>query len=177
MNPGAWLALALLAGAPPAKAPLRNPGKISAQAKPSPKRPVQITADSFDLKTEAHQARWQGNVIAVRDDLTVRCQTLVADYDQQKELKKLTCRSEVHMVQKPPAPAPEREAWGDLAVFDNETGVLVVTGDPRAREGDNTFKGDKVTFFVDQNKLHIDKPRGVIDTANRPAPAKPKEAP
>jgi lipopolysaccharide transport protein LptA len=176
-----WLALApllaLLSAAAPPSAPPRKPGKISAQPRSAPKRPVQITADNFDLQTPAQQATWRGHVVIVRDELTVTCDSLTADYDQGRDIKKLTCRNNVHLLQKVKPPAVEREAWGALAIFDNDTAVLTLTGDkasgqPHAREGENTMRGEKVTFLVDQDKLLVEKPVSVFETKDRELPGR-----
>jgi len=117
--------------------------------------PVQITSKEFEALDK--KLIWTGNVVAVREDMTVRCDMLTADLDDRKEMKRLTCSGHAHMYQ--PAVRnqhEEREAWGDVAVFDNDTALLTVTGSPRSREGDNTMAGDKFVFDTATDKLHVD---------------------
>lgn len=140
-----------------ARAPARRKVDRSTP-QPGPDRPVKITSQTLEVLEKQKQVVWKGDVLVVRDDMKINCDALVGDYDDQKKLKKLTCRGHAHMRQaaavKPPR--PEREAWGDLAVFDNETAILVVTGSPHAREGENTFQGDKVTFNTRADRLRAE---------------------
>ena len=41
--------------------------------------------------------------------------------------------------------------------FDNRTGVLVVTGQPQARQGNNLIRGRQVTFTVGSERLEVDQ--------------------
>lgn len=133
---------------------------------PDPNRPVNITSQFFEVLPETHQAQWRGNVVIDRDNVRVTCSTMTATYDDAKRMDKLTCQGNVHMVQRPAKPGdPDREAWGELAVFENSVGVLTVTGgrdeahgNPSARDGDNEMTGTKVVFFVNENRFQIEHP-------------------
>jgi len=156
-------------GTPPAA---RSKGAASKRISKKPKksvagplRPVRIDCDKSDFTFGAHNASCIGNVVIERDDLRVTCDRLTADYDQNQRIKKLTCQGNVHMLQKAVPPrTEEREAWGDTAVFENDTSVLTVTGSPRARQGANTMRGQVVRVFVEEDRIVIDKPQMEIET-------------
>ena len=161
------------AKATPAKASPRK-GIDKAPAKQAPERPVKIASESFEILAGEKHASWKGNVVAVRDDMTIKCKALVADYDDQKKLKKLTCTGDAYMHQVAKADRPEREVWGEVAVFDNDTAVLVVTGSPHAREGTSTMKGEKILFDSNADKLRVERVSMVIDTPPDQDPLAPK---
>lgn len=150
-------------------------------AKKAPDRPVKITAESLDFLPGEKRALWKGNVVAVRDDMTIRCRSLVADYDgagNDRRIQKLTCTGDAHMRQVAKADRPEREVWGEVAVWDNDTAVLVVTGAPRAREGTSAMQGEKITFDSSADKLRVERVSMVIDTPPDKDPlARPKASP
>jgi lipopolysaccharide export system protein LptA len=58
----------------------------------------------------------------------------------------------------------EKWARGDRAEFDNVRGVLVVTGNPEARQGPNFMRGTKVTFVVGKDTLEVENARTVFET-------------
>lgn len=159
-----------------AKVPPRQ--RIDRTPRKGPERPVKITADTFLANPGDKQVFWKGNVLVVREDMQVRCDSLTADYDEQKKLKRLTCSGNVHMRQ--PAAPPrheEREAWGALAVFDNDSARLTVTGSPHAREGENTMRGDKVFFDTSVDKLRVEGhvTTEVVRPPERPSPAEARK--
>ncbi len=159
------------AGAPASKPPSPPRKRLDrSPPKQAPERPLKITADSFEVLAGNRHATWKGHVVAVRDDMTVTCKALVADYDDQNRIKKLTCTGDAHMRQVAKADRPEREVWGEVAVFDVDTAVLTVTGSPRAREGTNTMRGEKVSFDSNADKLRVERVSMVIDTPPDQAP-------
>lgn len=165
-------------GASPAPTPKPAlPAKATAPSKPAaePPRDVTIAADSMEVLPDAKKSTWRGHVKVDRADMQVTCDTMVADYDDDKKLTVLTCTGHTHLWQAANLPKhPEREAWGDLAVFDNRTGVLTVTGSPHGREGDNKLRGEKITYLSRANRTLVDKP--VIDAKEQPgAGAEPKK--
>ncbi|MGC4121854.1 MAG: LptA/OstA family protein [Myxococcales bacterium] len=148
--------------------------------KQTPNRPVKVTADSLEALPNQKHATWKGHVVAVRDDMTVTCKELFAEFDgtgADRRLDKLTCTGDVHMRQVAKGERPEREVWGEVAVFDNGTGVLTVTGSPRAREGTSTMQGEKILFDTTADKLRVERVSMVIDTPPDKDPLAPKARP
>lgn len=177
------LAFAVAAARPaPAPAPVKPPAakkkKIDRTPKQgAPDRPIKINSDTFEVLSGNKQATWKGNVVAVREDMRMTCNSLVADYDDQQRIKKLTCSGQAYMRQAAsPKGAPsehqEREVWGEVAVFDNDTAVLTVTGSPRAREGPNTMHGERILFDTEADKLRVERVSMVIQTPPEKEPKK-----
>lgn len=136
----------------------------SRPAPPTPDRPVSVTAKSLDVTPNTRQAIWKDDVIAERDDFRLACDRLIADYDQAHRIRQLTCNGNVHLVQKT---EPPREAWGDEAVFDSATESVVLTGNPRAREGASTMSGAMVTFFIREDRILVERPVLELDEQGR----------
>ncbi len=183
--PGAGLAEENKATTAPAGAPKveqkgapKSVKKRPAKAKPKPTqavpaRPIDIKSDSFEMLPAKNQARWKGHVFVERDNLRIWCDSLLAEQDAQKHLKSLTCEGNVHIVQRPlTAEALEREGWSDRALFENETGILTMTGNPRAREGANTMRGSKVTFDVERDRLVVENAQMMVESSGDLFPAR-----
>lgn len=131
---------------------------------------VNITSDRFEVMPNADKAVWSGSVVAVRDDITIQCDLLTAEFGEHHKIRTIVCEGHVHMEQKSEADpksgkkAVNREAWGEKAVFDNMTSLVTITGDPSAKEGNNTIRGEKVLVYVAEERIVVEKPKMVFDT-------------
>jgi lipopolysaccharide export system protein LptA len=120
------------------------------------KAPVLIDAKHLKILGHENQAVWTGNVKAKRGTTNLKGAKLTAFYGQDKELLKLEVRGGAEVLDQ------DRWARGERADFDPKTGVLVVTGNPEARQGKNRMRGTKVTFTQGSDKLEVENPRTVI---------------
>jgi lipopolysaccharide export system protein LptA len=165
-------ALALLLAAPAVVAAAEKPpatkkaSRGRGRPQPAPVRPVNITASTFEIQPDRERAVWKGNVVVERDDMKITCDTLTAEYREGARLERLTCDGNAYLLQKADPPRhEEREAWGERAVFENEQGLLTVSGSPRAREGTTRMRGKTVLFYVDENRLKVEQPVFELETA------------
>ena len=162
---GALLAALMLASpaAPVAPASVKpkkdtTPRKLGAGAQKKPpekQREVDVKGDLLEVLNARHQAVFKGHVVAVSEDVTVSCDRGTVTYGEQSKVKSLACEGNTHVLQLPRKDAREptsREAWGEHAVFNNETRVLVLTGSPRMKEGDSTVEAKTITFNISENK-------------------------
>lgn len=133
--------------------------KGPAVAQPPPDVPVQVHCDDMVVEDRRSIARCEGRVVAVRRDVTLRCDHAIAHYDSGGQITELTCRGHVHVVQKgPPArpgaePAKDRVADGDKGVYDERARTLVLTGDARLQQGNDLLRGEPIVFFVDLDRV------------------------
>ena len=145
--------------------------------KGAPERPIKVTSESFDALEGGKRLVWKGHVLIVRDDMKVNCDRLVGEGEDAKHINKLTCSGNAHMRQAALANVhPDREAWGEVAVFDNDTAVLTVTGSPHGREGENTMKGEELSFDTRADKLFVKKATIVLQSPPEKASAAPARA-
>ena len=152
--------------APPRAAKATPAGK---KAPAGPMRPINITSERFEIMPNAERAIWSGAVVAKRDDLRIACDKLTAEFGERRRIKSIVCEGHVHMQQHASArggakQAVDREAWGERAHFDNERSLVTVTGHPEAREGENRIQGEKVLFFIEEDRVVVEKPRMVLET-------------
>jgi lipopolysaccharide export system protein LptA len=128
------------------------------------KNPVNITADRFEIQARRQEATWTGNVRAVRGRTVLTCERLVAYYTPTQEIRRIECVGNVE--------ATHGDTWarGERAEFDNVTGNLVVTGNPRARQGYNELRGTRIIVDVTRDTIQVEQattiwegaePRGV----------------
>jgi lipopolysaccharide transport protein LptA len=114
-------------------------------------RPLAISADHFEILNKQHNAVYQGHAKVIRDSTTMTCDELTIEYVGDKDVSRILARGNVEAVD------GDRWAAGDTADFDNHTGVLVVRGNPRARQGHREVEGEEVTFTTGIDRLFVTK--------------------
>lgn len=159
------LALALALAAAPARPapPAPDGGAVATRGAdggtPLLARPVKVSADKLDVFGKEHRAVYTGNARAVRDTTTLTCDELTVFYGEDQQVSRIEARGNVKAVDE------HREGSGDFATYDNATGVLVVTGNPRAQSAGRRVSGSRVVFATGVDKVEVFEPRSVVDDA------------
>lgn len=109
-----------------------------------------IDADALVLESQKSTATWTGHVKAVREATVLTAPLLVATYDAQGSITHLAASGTVEVTE------GDRWATGKNADYDVTKGILVVTGQPRARQGNNRMKGTKVIFFPGTDFIEVE---------------------
>jgi lipopolysaccharide export system protein LptA len=125
---------------------------------------ITIDADQLVLDEQKNVAVWRGNVVARRSDTIMRSPELTAVYDEAGTITRVQARGGVEATEK------DRWARGQRGDYDVQRGVLVVTGQPQARQGKNRMKGTKVTFFTGADFLEVENATTVIEVESKGAP-------
>ena len=171
------------APARPGKAPGAAPGGTESGRTPlaTPENPVFIDCDKARMEGATQRFVCTGHVKMVRNTTTLTCDRSIGHYlgKDATQVTRLECFGNVQAVD------GERWARGDHADYDTVKEVLVLTGNPEARQGTNTMKGDRVVFYVDTDLIEVEKVKGVLESKGKepgqkkptpPAPA-PAKAP
>jgi len=127
---------------------------------------VTIDADQLVLDEQKNLAVWKGHVVARRSATTITAPELTAVYDDQGTITKVLARGGVEATEK------DRWARGQRGDYDVQTGVLVVTGQPQARQGTNRMKGTRVTFFTGSDFIEVENATTVIEVESKRPPKK-----
>ena len=132
-----------------------------ASGAPKPKgKPSRVAVDAKHLKVygKKNEAVWSGNVKARRGPTRINTDRLIAHYGDDQEVTRVEAEGGVEVQD------GEKWARGDHADFDNLRGLLVVTGNPIARQGDSWVKGTRVTFTVGDDRIDVEKAESLIHT-------------
>lgn len=113
--------------------------------------PIYITADWMEFDQIKNTITYKGHVVATQGDMTVRSETLMANYNpDMKQIKQIVAEGKVNATQ------GNRIATGDKAVFDDQAKTLTLTGSPIMRQGNSQISGSRVIYFVEQDKAVVE---------------------
>ena len=139
--------------------------------------PIDITSDTVEADQKQNTATFKGNVVAKQEDVTLYANTLLIIYDPDtKKLKEIIATGNVKVVQL------DRRATGKKATFDQDKNKVVLDGDAVVREGTNVIRGERITFYVEEERSIVEPGKGGrVSTSITPPPKeegeekKPKE--
>jgi lipopolysaccharide export system protein LptA len=145
----------------------------------TPENPVFVDCDKGRMEGSSQRFVCTGHVKMVRNTTTLTCDRSIGHYlgKDATQITRLECFGNVQAVD------GERWARGDHADYDTVKEVLVLTGNPEARQGTNTMKGDRVVFYVDTDLIEVERVKGVLESkgkepgTKKPTPAPPTKAP
>jgi lipopolysaccharide export system protein LptA len=111
------------------------------------KDPIYISSDWMEVDQKKNTITYKGRVVMVQADMTMRSETLTAQYDP--EMKRM---SQIIALGKVNATQGDRTATGEKAVFDDKTKTVTLTGNPVMRQGNNQVTGTRVTYYMEQDR-------------------------
>ena len=109
--------------------------------------PLKIKSDELHADNDKKTATFLGNVQARQGDLTLYADRLVISYGAKgKDLSRIEAFGNVRILQ------GNRQAFAAHAVYENQSGRIVLDGAPRVLEGKNEISGNVITYFVDEKR-------------------------
>ena len=113
--------------------------------------PIDITSDTVEADQKKNSITFKGNVVAKQEDTTLYANTMVVHYDPDtKKLREIVATGNVKIVQL------ERRATGQRATFDQEENKIVLDGDAVVREGENVLRGERVIYYVNEERSVVE---------------------
>ena len=117
--------------------------------------PIDIISDTVEANQKENTVTFKGNVVATQDDATLYANMLVIHYDSDtKKLKEIMAIGNVKIVQL------DRRATGQKVTFHQEESTVVLDGDAVLREGENEIRGERVIFYVDEERSLVEGGKG-----------------
>ncbi len=128
--------------------------------------PIDITSDTVEADQKTNTVTFKGNVIAKQEDITLYANTLTIIYDpNMKKLKEIIAVGNVKVVQL------DRRATGQKATFDQDKNKVIMDGEAVVREGTNVIRGERITFYVDEERSVVEPGKGGrVSTSITPPP-------
>jgi lipopolysaccharide transport protein LptA len=119
---------------------------------------VDIQAEQIEMNQKTGVVLFKGNVQVRRGSIRLVCQTLRAEY-ADGQLIRLHAQNGVR------AESDTFVVTAQTAHFDPAEKRIELTGRPRLQRGESHLSGEKVTVWVDTEKVVVHKAKGRFDPA------------
>ena len=146
----------------------RDPGRAApAQAEV----PLRITADRLEADQETRLILFSGQVKAQKGETVLYCDELRVYYQPSpaapattaeaprqellgglggEKIDRIEARGRVRFVHE------DRVATGEQAVYYQERGEIILTGNPKVWQGDNTLTGERIIVTTRENRVRVE---------------------
>ncbi len=124
--------------------------------------PVELSADTLEVDQAAGTARFAGNVVVVQGGLRLAAESVRVEYATAPEsgrnrIARLQAEGSVTLV------TPEEAAEADSAIYDLDSGEIVMQGGVVLTQGGNALAGDRLVIDLDRRTGRIEgRVRSVI---------------
>jgi lipopolysaccharide transport protein LptA len=108
---------------------------------------TEITSGKLVFDYKNHFALFEDNVVVKDPRLKLTADKLTVLFDEGGNAKSIKAEGHVTITQE------DKKATSEKALYDVDTGEIVLEGRPRVIRGRDTLEGEKITFWRDQNKL------------------------
>ena len=150
-------------------------------------KPVQIKAQTFEVRDKENTAIFSGNVHIVQGDTTIRCKSLIVSYRSdstaaprvtqpgpggKSQISKLEAIGSVIVTQK------DQTATGDRGVYDLAAKTVTLIGNVVVSQGGNVMRGERMVVDLNTGVSRVEsgKTRGQVEMLipqSQPNGAKP----
>jgi lipopolysaccharide export system protein LptA len=112
--------------------------------------PIEITSDRVETYSRENLIVFKGNVTARQKDMVIYADSIEAVIiEDGKGIEKVIADGNVRIQQ------GLRVANSQKAIFYNLDKKVVLTGDPKVREGDNVVSGDEIVFDIEKDRVEV----------------------
>ncbi|GMR04727.1 MAG: hypothetical protein BMS9Abin23_0632 [Thermodesulfobacteriota bacterium] len=127
-------------------------GAVFAEPKaPAPEKraPIVVTSDTMEASRNDRLVIFRGNVSA-REDFLMCSDELYLRYNDANEIREIDARGGVRIFR------DQDTSVSDRAVYDRISRVMVLTGNAEVVRCADTVKGDKITFYLDDDRAFVE---------------------
>lgn len=109
-----------------------------------------ITSDKLTFDYQQHFAYFQDNVVVVDPEMKLLADRMTVTFSGSNKVTEIKAEGRVYIIQE------DKQARSDVAIYNVQQGVIVLTGKPQVTRGKDILTGDKITFWRDQNKMIVE---------------------
>jgi lipopolysaccharide export system protein LptA len=134
--------------------------------------PIDISSDTVEGDQKQNTVTFKGNVIAKQENTTIYANALVITYDSKNNrVREIVASGNVKVVNQ------DRRATGQRVIFNQDENKVVLEGDAVIREGENVVRGERVTYYINEERSVVESAKGgrVTTTIVPPKKEEPKK--
>ncbi|MFH0908081.1 MAG: LptA/OstA family protein [bacterium] len=110
-----------------------------------------ITSDKLTFDYKKHYALFENNVVVVDPQMKLMSERMTVTFNESNKVENIRAEGKVVIVQE------DKTANSDLATYNVNTGEIVLTGHPTVTRGRDVLRGEKITFWRDENRMRVEK--------------------
>jgi len=110
-----------------------------------------ITSDSLNADRQENTAVFEGSVVARGENMVLSAAKMTVSYDEGGSVSTLLAEGSVKLVRGLQVLTSKR------AVYDLASKSLVFTGDPRAVDEGNVLIGDRISYYLEDDRIKVEK--------------------
>ena len=119
----------------------------AAPANPRNALPIELKADELFSDSNNRTATFTGKVSARQGDITIFADKLIVRYSPEtKDVERVEAISNVSIIQ------GNRRAVARQAMYDTAKGTILLTGNPKVYQGDDTLAAKEITYYLDEQR-------------------------
>jgi len=140
---------------------VENPQTLLRETQGSPQETqVHIVAEQLKLERDSKTATWENQVQLRRGSLLMLAPSLRAFYDDKGRLQKAVATGGVEVQDE------LRWAKSQTAQLDNRRGIIILTGNPEIKEGNNHLRGSRISFVTGKHTLTVENAKTLFEVSN-----------
>jgi lipopolysaccharide export system protein LptA len=117
--------------------------------------PINIESDTMEANQKQNFVIFKGNVLAKQEDITLYANMVTIYYDSDtKGIKTVVATGNVKIVQL------NRRATGQKITFNQDENKVVMEGEVVLREGENVIRGERVIYYIDEERSVVEGGKG-----------------
>jgi len=109
-----------------------------------------ITSDKLTFDYTERFALFDGNVVVVDPQMKLYADKMTVVFSVSNRISEIKAEGKVYIVQ------DDKRARSDVAQYNVDQGIIVLTGKPQVTRGEDILTGDKITFWRNDNKMLVE---------------------
>lgn len=117
-------------------------------------RKIIVTSDSLEVDSQGNTAIFTGSVVAQVDNITILSDQMKVVYSSaENQVQEIHAMGNVRVLNEGKA------IFSDEAKYDHKEEKILLTGNPKVVEGENTITGTRIIYFFRENRAIVDNSR------------------
>jgi len=119
--------------------------------------PITINSKRAEFDNKRQVGIYSGEVVVKRGDTTLYADKIEVKLDPKtKRIMEIAAEGRVRIIQK------DRELTAQHAAYFEVEKKLVLTGNPKTHQGENTINGSRMTYFWTEDRIVVEEARSVF---------------
>ncbi len=115
---------------------------------------IVITSESLSIDNKNHSALFKGSVKAVKNDIIIYADRMLVYYDESgSKVQKIQASGNIKVIR------GNQTIASESAVYTSMDERIEFTGNPVATDGKNIIYGDKIEYYISEDRSVVTKSR------------------